>query len=121
MRNRTQTGTNIAAPSDLTRMYQACVARGEKLPITFALGSHPLDFLAASTRQPGDEDREMWLVKVGRDGSEGGGRTFDRGAEDQGQGLAATNDGGYVITGSTVTAEGGNRAVWVIKTDGEGK
>ena len=31
------------------------MARGEKLPITFTVGAHPLDFFAATTRQPGDE------------------------------------------------------------------
>ena len=31
------------------------VARGEKLPVTFTVGAHPLDFFAATTRQPGDE------------------------------------------------------------------
>lgn len=55
LRNRTQAGTNVTAPSDLKRMYQACVARGERLPITFTVGTHPLDFFAATTRQPGDE------------------------------------------------------------------
>ncbi len=55
LRNRTQTGTNITAPSDLKRIYQGCVARGEKLPVSFAAGSHPLDFLAAAARQPGDQ------------------------------------------------------------------
>ena len=55
LRNRYETGTNVTAPSDLKRIYQACVARGERLPITFTVGAHPLDFLAATTRQPGDE------------------------------------------------------------------
>src|SRR5882672_541847 len=55
LRNRYQTGTNVTAPSDLKRIYTACVARGERLPITFTVGSHPLDFFAATTRQPGDE------------------------------------------------------------------
>ena len=55
LRNRTQTGTNITAPSDLKRIYEGCVARGEKLPVTFTIGCHPLDFFAATTRQPGDE------------------------------------------------------------------
>ena len=31
------------------------MARGEKLPVTFTVGAHPLDFFAATTRQPGDE------------------------------------------------------------------
>ena len=55
LRNRYETGTNVTAPSDLKRIYTACVARGEKLPITFTCGTHPLDFVAATMRMPGDE------------------------------------------------------------------
>lgn len=55
LRNRNQTGTNVTAPSDLKRIYQGCVARGEKLPITFTVGAHPLDMFAATTRSPGEE------------------------------------------------------------------
>src|SRR6476619_7290767 len=55
LRNRYETGTNVTAPSDLKRIYTACVARGEKLRVTFTVGTHPLDFFAAPTRQPGDE------------------------------------------------------------------
>jgi UbiD family decarboxylase len=55
LRNRYETGTNVTAPSDLKRIYTACVARGERLPVTFTVGSHPLDFIAATTRQPVDE------------------------------------------------------------------
>src|SRR5438309_223335 len=55
LRNRYEAGTNVTAPSDLKRIYTACVARGEKLPVTFTVGGHPLDFVAATTRQPGDE------------------------------------------------------------------
>src|SRR3954471_20843710 len=55
LRNRYETGTNVTAPSDLKRIYQACSARRERLPVTFTVGGHPLDFVAATTRQPGDE------------------------------------------------------------------
>ena len=55
LRNRYECGTNVTAPSDLKRIYTACVARGQKLPVTFTVGAHPLDFFAATTRQPGDE------------------------------------------------------------------
>ncbi len=55
LRNRYETGTNVTAPSDLKRIYTACVARGQRLPVTFTVGAHPLDFFAATTRQPGDE------------------------------------------------------------------
>src|SRR3954465_12201830 len=71
LRNRYETGTNVTAPSDLKRIYPpglggagpsdlkgiytASVARGKKLPITFTVGTHPLDFVAATMRHPGDE------------------------------------------------------------------
>jgi UbiD family decarboxylase len=55
LRNRYETGTNVTAPSDLKRIYTATVAKGQKLPITFTVGAHPLDFVAATMRQPGDE------------------------------------------------------------------
>ncbi len=55
LRNRRETGTNVTAPSDLKRIYQGCVARGEKLPITFTIASHPLDMFAATSRKPGEE------------------------------------------------------------------
>ncbi len=55
LRNKHETGTNITAPSDLKRIYQACVARGEKLPVTFTVGGHPLDFVGATARHPNDE------------------------------------------------------------------
>jgi UbiD family decarboxylase len=55
LRNRCECGTNVTAPSDLKRIYHACVARGERLPVTFTVGAHPLDFIAATMRQGDDE------------------------------------------------------------------
>jgi UbiD family decarboxylase len=55
LRNRYECGTNVTAPSDLKRIYTACVARGERLPITFTIGVHPLDLVAATMRVSGDE------------------------------------------------------------------
>jgi 2,5-furandicarboxylate decarboxylase 1 len=55
LRNHTDCGTNVTAPSDLKRIYQATVARGDRLPISFTVGAHPLDFIAATERVPGDE------------------------------------------------------------------
>src|SRR5262245_43364661 len=40
-------GIDLNAPSDLRALYQAAVARGERMPVAFAVGSHPTDFLAA--------------------------------------------------------------------------
>ena len=59
LRNRTECGTNVTAPSDLKRIYTAAVARGERLPVSFTVGTHPLDLVAATTRLPGDELARM--------------------------------------------------------------
>lgn len=56
LRGAREAGTNVTAPSDLKRIYTNCVSRGEKLHINFALGSHPLDFMAAGLRIPADEE-----------------------------------------------------------------
>src|SRR5216683_2610845 len=54
-RDRRTMRANLSQPSDLKRCYIACVERGETLPASFAIGSHPLDYLAAGLRLPGDE------------------------------------------------------------------
>jgi 2,5-furandicarboxylate decarboxylase 1 len=55
LRNKNTLRTNLTAPSDLQNAYRACVKRGERLPVSFAIGSHPLDFLAATSKIPVDE------------------------------------------------------------------
>ena len=55
LRNRRECGTNVTARSHLKMIYQRCVARGDKLPISFAVGSHPIDFMASLMRVRQDE------------------------------------------------------------------
>jgi UbiD family decarboxylase len=55
LRDRHTMRANLSQPSDLKKCYIACVERGEKLPVSFAIGSHPLDYLAAGLRIGGDE------------------------------------------------------------------
>lgn len=55
LRDRQSMRSNLSQPSDLKRIYLACLERGERLPVSFAVGSHPLDFIAAGLRLPGDE------------------------------------------------------------------
>jgi 2,5-furandicarboxylate decarboxylase 1 len=52
---RREAGVDLNAPSDLRAIYQAAVSRGERLPIAFVVGSHPIDQVAATMRLPGDE------------------------------------------------------------------
>ena len=55
LRGRREAGVDLNAPSDLRAIYQSAVQRGERLPIAFAVGSHPADHVAATMRLPGDE------------------------------------------------------------------
>jgi UbiD family decarboxylase len=45
-------GIDLNAPSDLRALYQAAVAKGERLPVAFTVGAHPADFLAAVASTP---------------------------------------------------------------------
>jgi 2,5-furandicarboxylate decarboxylase 1 len=55
LRSRDTMQANLTQPSDLRNIYVGCVERGEKLPCSYVVGSHPLDFLAAGLRLPVDE------------------------------------------------------------------
>ena len=54
-RDRRTMRASLSQPSDLKACYIACVERGQTLPVSFAIGSHPLDYLAAGLRLPTDE------------------------------------------------------------------
>jgi UbiD family decarboxylase len=57
-------GVDLIAPSDLRANYLDAVARGEALPVAFAVGSHPADFMAAvSATPPMDELDVMGAVR----------------------------------------------------------
>ncbi len=55
LRGRQEAGVDLNAPSDLRAIYEAASARGEQLPVSFILGAHPIDYVAATMRIPVDE------------------------------------------------------------------
>ena len=55
LRGRHETGIDLVSPSDLRAIYEAAVARGERLAVSFCVGAHPIDYVAAMMRVPGDE------------------------------------------------------------------
>ena len=55
LRGRREAGIDLVAPSDLQAIYRRVVAKKQRLPISFTVGSHPIDFMAAAMRLPGDE------------------------------------------------------------------
>jgi 2,5-furandicarboxylate decarboxylase 1 len=55
LRGKRETGIDLNAPSDLRAIYMAAQARGEKLPVSFTVGAHPIDHVAGTMRVSGDE------------------------------------------------------------------
>ena len=55
LRGRRTAGIDLVAPSDLRAIYIEHANRGERLPIAFAVGTHPIDHVAATMRIPTDE------------------------------------------------------------------
>jgi 2,5-furandicarboxylate decarboxylase 1 len=55
LRGRRTAGIDLIAPSDLRAIYIEHAQRGERMPIAFAIGTHPVDQVAATMRIPTDE------------------------------------------------------------------
>ena len=64
LRGRKEAGVDLNAPSDLRALYEAAVRRGERLPVAFVVGAHPIDYVAAVMRLPVDE---LGLIAALRD------------------------------------------------------
>jgi UbiD family decarboxylase len=64
LRGRRETGVDLVSPSDLKAIYEANAAAGKPLPVSFVVGAHPVDHIAAMMRLPVDE---LGLVAVMRD------------------------------------------------------
>ena len=55
LRGRATAGIDLVAPSDLRAIYLAALGRGERLPLSMVVGTHPTDYFGASMRLPVDE------------------------------------------------------------------
>ena len=55
LRGPHEAGIDLNAPSDLRAIYLAASGRGERLPIAFVVGAHPVDLVSATMRVPVDE------------------------------------------------------------------
>ncbi len=59
IRGPRQTGVDVVAPTDLRSQYRAARQRGERFPIAFVVGCHPLDFLASQLPVPVEDEYEV--------------------------------------------------------------
>ena len=55
LRGATEAGVDLTSPGDLQAIFRKVQAKGERLPVSYVVGSHPIDLLSASLRLPGDE------------------------------------------------------------------
>ncbi len=59
LRDKTTVTSNLTGASDLKDIYRGCVEDGIRLPVNFAIGSHPIDFMAAALRLPGVDEFDL--------------------------------------------------------------
>ena len=52
LRGPRQAGVDLIAPSDMRAIYLEAAARNEPVPVAYAVGSHPADYLAAMVALP---------------------------------------------------------------------
>lgn len=70
---------------------------------------------------------DFWVVKIDKNGTLEWESSFGGSGIDQGQDIAQTHDGGYVVVGSTfsndiqVTKNNGESDIWLVKLDGSGQ
>jgi UbiD family decarboxylase len=55
LRGRRETGVDLVSPSDLRAIYETSARAGKPLPVSFVVGCHPIDQVAAMMRLPVDE------------------------------------------------------------------
>jgi hypothetical protein len=76
--------------------------------------------IAGTTSSRGSGKEDVWLIKTDSNGDTIWTRTFGGDSSDVGNCMQITNDGGYIIVGSTASYGAGGDDVWLIKTDSIG-
>ena len=76
--------------------------------------------LAGYTLSFGAGDGNAWLIKTNANGNKVWDRTFGGRAFDVANAVQQTNDGGYILAGSTGPQSTGYSDAWLIKTDAHG-
>jgi UbiD family decarboxylase len=59
LRGKRQAGVDLIAPSDMRAIYLEGAARKEPVPVAYAVGSHPADYLAAMAALPSVDELDV--------------------------------------------------------------
>lgn len=76
--------------------------------------------IVGTTSSEGSGGSDVFLIKISEQGVLQWSKTFGGAANDEGEAISLTEDGGYIITGSTESEGEGGKDVFLIKTDAEG-
>ena len=76
--------------------------------------------IAGHTPSFGAGEGDVYLVKTNSQGRETWNRTFGGSQDDWGYSIQETSDGGYIITGSTMSSGAGEGDVYLVKVDSQG-
>ena len=77
-------------------------------------------FIVAGTAYTTNQAGQVWLWKSDPGGAEEWSRTFGGVENDVGACVRQTQDGGFILVGSTSSYSVGGRDIWLIKTDAQG-
>lgn len=75
---------------------------------------------AGVTESFGAGSADLWLVKTNASGTQQWNRTHGGTYADEARCVQQTNDGGYIVAGSTKSSGSGDADFWLVKTDANG-
>jgi len=76
--------------------------------------------VAGYTSSSGAGKKDVWIVKLDKDGSVEWQRTYGGSEDDEAFSIHQAADGGYIVTGYTSSFGAGKKDVWVLKLDKDG-
>jgi hypothetical protein len=76
--------------------------------------------ITGSTTSYGNGTYELWIIKTDSQGDTTWTKTYGGTDADQGDDIAQTSDGGFIITGFTRSFGNGSYDLWLIKTNTQG-